>query len=233
MSKTVRLTNGFDTIVDDVDYLKIAGCTLDYSHGYARVRGGFYVHELLTEAKVFHLNGNRLDNQRSNFTTTFPKKVAGQHGIYRMPKANIFYVITGDVTRGPFTRLHTAQVAYNLLKTGSFNKVDPIVIRGGQGPEAKIQSELIAFLEARGWFVKVTVGTAMSSGFPDLFCCHKNVGTRWIDVKNPKSWRLTPAQKDVWPKMTANGSGVWILTAATQFEYEKLFAPANWHLYYK
>lgn len=99
------------------------------------------------------------------------------------------------------------------------------------GPEAKIQCDLILFLENRGWFVKPTHGNMYQSGFPDLFCCHKLYGTRWVEVKNPEKFAFTKAQLDDFPKLAANGSGVWVLTAATEEEYQKLFKPCNWWTY--
>lgn len=97
--------------------------------------------------------------------------------------------------------------------------------------EAKIQSEIVKYLEDRGWFVKVTHGNAFQSGLPDLYCCHKNHGSRWIEVKKPVGYRFTPAQLNDFPQITSRGVGIWILTAATDFEYAKLFKPCNWLLY--
>jgi len=98
-------------------------------------------------------------------------------------------------------------------------------------PEGKIRGALVMFLRARVWHVMITHGNAYQQGFPDLFICHSRYGHRWIDVKNPKNYSFTPAQMENWPKMCANGSGVWILTAATEEEYKKLFGPANWWTY--
>lgn len=94
-------------------------------------------------------------------------------------------------------------------------------------PEAKIQKALISFLQKKGWIVKVTHGNIYQQGLPDLYCIHENFGQRWIDVKNPKAYSFTRAQKDFWPEMIKCGVGVWILTAATKSEYEKLFKPPN------
>lgn len=100
-----------------------------------------------------------------------------------------------------------------------------------RGPEAKIQDELIKFLEARGWFVKVIHGNVFQSGLPDLFACKRKYGSRWIEVKNPASYKFQATQLETFPRMMAEGVGVWILTAATEAEYNKLFAPANWYQY--
>jgi hypothetical protein len=101
------------------------------------------------------------------------------------------------------------------------------------GPEAEIQENIIRYLTQRGWFVKETHGNMYQSGFPDLFCCHRRYGQRWVEVKKPgmKGSKFTPAQLADFPKLCANGSGVWILVAATKTEYDKLFTSPNWYQY--
>lgn len=97
------------------------------------------------------------------------------------------------------------------------------------GPESKIQRGVINMLERRGYFVKVTHGSAFQSGFPDLRVTHLVNGPRWVEIKNPYAWVLTNAQLHDFPLMIANGDPIWVMTAATQFEYEKLFLPHNYH----
>ena len=104
-------------------------------------------------------------------------------------------------------------------------------IRVRDGPEGKIQAELIKFLRYREWFVKETVGSMYQSGFPDLYCSHSVWGARWIEVKNPLAYRFTPAQIQDFPKFCAHGAGIWVLTAATEEEYQKLNRPCNWTHY--
>lgn len=101
-------------------------------------------------------------------------------------------------------------------------------IKGARGPEAIIQENLVKFLMERGWFVKITTGNMYQQGFPDLYICKRRYGTRWVEVKNPKSYKFTPAQMEDFPRLAAEGVGIWILTAATEAEYAKLFKPANW-----
>jgi len=100
-------------------------------------------------------------------------------------------------------------------------------------PEAIIQKDLIGLLTSKGWYVFVTHGSSHQAGLPDLYLTHKVYGPRWIDVKNPKRHRLTPAQKRVWTAFAQNGTGVWILTAATDSQIELLFKKPNWHLFWK
>ena len=104
---------------------------------------------------------------------------------------------------------------------------------GNKGPEAKVQNAIIDYLRIRGWLVKVVHGNMWQSGFPDLFCCHSTYGQRWVEVKLPgmKGSKFTAAQLEDFPKFCANGSGVWILTAASKREYEKLFNKPNWYHY--
>jgi hypothetical protein len=79
----------------------------------------------------------------------------------------------------------------------------------------------------------VTHGNMYQCGFPDLFATHAKYGARWIEVKLPdmKGSHFTQAQLEYFPKLCANGSGVWIMTAATEMEYQLLFAKANWWTY--
>ncbi len=101
----------------------------------------------------------------------------------------------------------------------------------GKRPEAALQEELIKMLRYKGWFVKPTHGNMFQSGFPDLFCTHTRYGQRWVEVKLPVGSKFTAAQLEDFPKICANGSGVWILIAATESEYGKLFQKFNWFWY--
>jgi len=96
-----------------------------------------------------------------------------------------------------------------------------------QSPEARIQSDLIGFLTLRDWLVMPTHGNMYQRGFPDLYCLHQIHGSRWIEVKNPKQFSFTTAQKKCFPFFSLCGVGIWILTAANEDEYAKLFRPAN------
>ena len=100
-------------------------------------------------------------------------------------------------------------------------------------PEDLIRDRIKMMLESKGWFVKTTHGSMYQTGFPDLFACHVRYGQRWVEVKRPKMMggKFTPAQLRDFPKFCASGSGVWILTAATEEEYVKLFRDCNWWHY--
>ena len=100
-------------------------------------------------------------------------------------------------------------------------------------PEAAIQEAIISFLERRGWYVKATHGNAYTSGWPDLYCFHKKHGYRWIDVKNPKRFGYTKAQIQQWPDMHEAGIGIWIMFAADEENYSRLFNPPNWRDFWK
>lgn len=106
---------------------------------------------------------------------------------------------------------------------------------GGKGPEAKIQKAIMNKLRMLGWFVRATHGNMYQSGFPDLFACHSRYGQRWIEVKLPdmKGSKFTPAQVENFPKFSANGSPIWIITGDSDYEMEKLFKPENWYQYLK
>lgn len=111
--------------------------------------------------------------------------------------------------------------------------MNPKVFHNKHGPEYRIQKEIIDFLTVRGWYVLVTHGNMFQAGFPDLYCTHYKYGARWVEVKNPLKYVFTPAQLECFPKLSANGTRIWILTAATDSEYQKLFASPNWHSYIK
>jgi len=86
-------------------------------------------------------------------------------------------------------------------------------------------------LKAKDWYVKNTHGNEFQSGFPDLYCCNTKYGARWVEVKVAKKYKFTPAQIDSFPKFSANGVGIWILTEATEEQYKLLFGPPNWHTF--
>ena len=111
--------------------------------------------------------------------------------------------------------------------------MQPLKLKPKKGPEAKIQEDLISFLRAREWFVKSTHGNLYQSGFPDLYCAHYRYGQRWVEVKYAEAYRFTAAQLREFPRFSASRAGIWILTAATESEYQKLFGPENWFTYLK
>lgn len=98
-------------------------------------------------------------------------------------------------------------------------------------PETILQNGIAGMLRMKGWYVMATHGNMYQSGFPDLYATHSIYGTRWIEVKRPSGYSFTPAQLDHFPKLSAHGTRIYILTAATEEEYKKLFGPANWHMY--
>lgn len=79
--------------------------------------------------------------------------------------------------------------------------------------------------------VRETHGNIYQSGFPDIYTAHPRYRTRWIEVKNPEGYSFTKAQREFFPLLASCGVGVWVLTAATEEEYLKLWQPANWYLF--
>jgi hypothetical protein len=118
---------------------------------------------------------------------------------------------------------------------------------GTRQPENIFQAALIDFLKLRDWYVINMTGNEFQMGVPDLYCCHKRHGTRWIEVKVRDRYKFTPAQIDVFPELSAKGVGIWILSASLEqidviknkgdssrfmdHQYQKLFKPANWWTY--
>lgn len=107
------------------------------------------------------------------------------------------------------------------------------IIKAKHGPEWHIQQALIEYLTNRGWHVEVMHGNAFQQGIPDLYLWRRDWGFRWVDVKNPKKYSFTKAQRGKWPLWDSLGIPIWILVAATQEEYDKLFGPPNWRDYWK
>ena len=110
------------------------------------------------------------------------------------------------------------------------------VRRKKEQPELAIRTRIIKYLNERGWFTVITHGNIYQMGLPDILAVHKVHGHRWIEVKNPGSYKLTIAQLETFPKICESGdgpfqTGVWILIDATKDEYDKLFRQCNWHTY--
>ena len=96
--------------------------------------------------------------------------------------------------------------------------------------EKKIQDEIRAALELRHWYVIRLACGQLQKGVPDLWACHSDHGSRWIEVKRPKKYKCTPAQYKVFEQMDQVGAGVWVLTDAGQ--YNLLFGPPNWRSFF-
>ena len=62
---------------------------------------------------------------------------------------------------------------------------------------------------------------------------HKQWGHRWVEVKRPKGYSFTKRQKQRFPAWSAEGIGIWILTAATEEQYKLLFGPPNWRDFWR
>jgi hypothetical protein len=103
--------------------------------------------------------------------------------------------------------------------------------KAGSGPEMVIQEKIIKALEADGWYCLTMAGCLFQSGFPDIFVCKKGCGTRWVEVKNPAGYQFTGAQLETFPRMMAEGVGIWILTSETQID--RLNGKPNWTEYLK
>lgn len=111
--------------------------------------------------------------------------------------------------------------------------MDPKRFRSKFGPEAIIQRNFIAYVKVRGWNVERMIGNALQKGIPDIYIMHPEHGDRWIDLKVPGGGRFTIAQRIKWPIWEAYGKGIWIITAANESEYNKLFAPPNMREYWR
>jgi len=111
--------------------------------------------------------------------------------------------------------------------------MEPKRISGGKKPETLLQERIMRKLKGLDWLVKPTHGSALTEGWPDLYCHHKIHGQRWVEVKVKTQYSFTDAQLQWFPLFTAHGAGVWVLTDDSDEEYNKLFRPANWYFYLK
>ena len=56
---------------------------------------------------------------------------------------------------------------------------------------------------------------------------------RWVEVKRPEGYSFTLRQRQNFPEWEKSGVGIWILTAATQEQYDLLFGPPNWRDFWR
>lgn len=114
-------------------------------------------------------------------------------------------------------------------------KLTPIR-RAKHGPEWHLQNEHFDWMTDRGWYGKRFIGNALQSGVPDFLWMHERYGQRWVDYKIEGNYEFTTAQIDEWPKWEAKNTGIWIITACTQEQYDLFFTRlplGNWRDYWK
>jgi hypothetical protein len=105
--------------------------------------------------------------------------------------------------------------------------MDKPKIRKPHGPEYGIQKKVVTFLRERGWHVERLIGVGWQYGLPDLFACHRSYGMRFIEIKNEDHYVFTKQQRWKFPLLMQNGCGIWILTDADEFQYNRLFREPN------
>lgn len=112
--------------------------------------------------------------------------------------------------------------------------MEPKEIEKRKSPEAKIQEDVSNYLKYRNWIVRPVHASMISFGWPDLYATHPSWGNRWIEIKLPdmRGSSFTNAQMKFFPEFHYNGSPIWIMTAATKTEYNKLWQPANFPYYW-
>lgn len=109
--------------------------------------------------------------------------------------------------------------------------MQPFIPKPRKTPEARVQEKLVNRLRMERWHVEETHGNEYQTGFPDIFACHRSLGSRWIEVKLESGSRLEQSQFDTFQEFTKRKVGVWILTDSDDWEFNKLFQPANWYHY--
>lgn len=141
-TRTIALTQGKETIVDEADYAWLSQWKWMYGdsqgdgrQGYAR-RGRYsegrqthvYMHRLIVDAppgsEVDHINGNTLDNRRSNLRIVTAKENSNNRAKYRRNRGNPPTSQYKGVTRRPgrIKRPWEAQIGCNgeRIKLGMF-----------------------------------------------------------------------------------------------------------------
>lgn len=104
--------------------------------------------------------------------------------------------------------------------------------QAGSGPERALQNEVVAALEARGWFVLETHGSLYQHGFPDVYACKKGHGQRWIELKIEGAYKFTGAQLETFPRLMAEAVGIWIVTDVDHL-FDRIQEKPNWTNYLK
>ena len=99
-------------------------------------------------------------------------------------------------------------------------------IRAKSPTEKLIQSKIRKALEATGALVRKSHGNRFQVGWPDLLVLHPEHPARWIEVKRPKTGRLTPGQRSEFEKWDAAGARIWVLTSVDQLDL--LDTEPNW-----
>lgn len=89
------------------------------------------------------------------------------------------------------------------------------------------ENDLRKFMRAAGWHTEKTHGSLFMEGWPDLYCIHKQHGSRWVEMKRPGDGELEASQKKKFQLWLDHGMGVWILTKVE--DYPRLFDKPNWH----
>ncbi len=107
--------------------------------------------------------------------------------------------------------------------------MDPLIPKGKLGPEAIKQKAVLKDLRGDGWFARSTHGNEFQAGLPDIFACHLRYGSRWIEMKNDKNWKLEESQIETFTKFSEKRVGVWVLQGVV--DVPKLLKNCNWWQY--
>ncbi len=97
--------------------------------------------------------------------------------------------------------------------------------------EATIPARIRKALARLGWTAWKIHGGRFQSGWPDLYCAHPELGVRWIEVKRPKTGKLTRGQRQRFAELEANGVGVWLLDGAEPTDIAVIHGPPPWRYY--
>lgn len=126
----LRLGIPYDVLVDDLDYKPLASIRWSISgHGYARTSSGIYMHRLIMDTPqcmaTDHINGNRLDNRRSNLRVCTHKQNSMNTGRHKDNKSGAVGVYWNSSTR---RWIAVIQLSGKSTYIGSFRSIEDAIV---------------------------------------------------------------------------------------------------------
>ncbi len=100
-----------------------------------------------------------------------------------------------------------------------------------QETDNQLRRKIVKYLTLRGWYVEPLLSNAYHDGIPVLYCFKREYGFRWVEPKRPDDRSLTRLQWRKFSEWEEVNLPIWILTAATQEQYDLLFGPPNWRAF--
>ena len=142
--KKIELTQGQYAIIDDQDYELVSSKKwffqkVPQNSGYARATGGIFMHRFIMKTpagmETDHINGNRLDNRRSNLRICTKQQncwnrkvgIGRYRGVYHHKNRWVAQITKDGVRRiiGRFQTESEAKKAYDLMAKELYGEFAP------------------------------------------------------------------------------------------------------------